>query len=336
MIYYVSKEGAILTMCTAVTLKTKDFYFGRTLDNPFSYGEEIVISPEKFEFNFNSPPIYDNHLAIIGMAHIENGYPLYYDAMNEKGLCIAGLNFVCNAVYAQPEKGKNNIAVYELIPYILKQCQSVTQAKDLLESINLCDIPFSEKMPTASLHWLIADKNEAITVESVKDGLKVYDNPIGVLTNNPPFEMQMFNLNNFMQLSPAAPKNTFSDAVELSAYSHGMGALGLPGDLSSQSRFVRAAFTKLNSVCDNDEKSSVSQFFHISDSVSQTRGCCDTGNGEYEITLYTSCCNADKGIYYYTTYGNQQITAVNLNKADLDSDKITRYPLITEQQINYV
>lgn len=322
-------------MCTAATLKTKDFYFGRTLDNPFSYGEEIVISPRNFDFGFNSPFIYGNRFAIIGMAHVENGYPLYYDAMNENGLCIAGLNFVGNAFYATPEKGINNIAVYELIPYILKQCQSVTQAKDLLESINLCDIPFSEKLPTASLHWLIADKNEAITVESVKSGLKIYDNPIGVLTNNPPFEMQLFNLNNFMRLSTAAPKNTFSDAVDLSVYSHGMGAMGLPGDLSSQSRFVRAAFTKLNSVCDSDEKSSVSQFFHISDTVNQTRGCCDTGNGEYEITLYTSCCNADKGIYYYTTYENRQITAVDMNKADLDSGSIACHPLITEQQINY-
>lgn len=323
-------------MCTAATLKTKDFYFGRTLDNPFSYGEEIVVSPKNFDFSFNSPLIFDNSFAIIGMAHIENGYPLYYDAMNEKGLCIAGLNFVGNAFYPETEKGRNNIAVYELIPYILKQCQSAKQVRKLLESINLCDVPFSEKLPTASLHWLIADKNEAITVESVKNGLKVYENPIGILTNNPPFEIQMFNLNNFMRLSPAAPKNTFSDRVELSAYSHGLGALGLPGDLSSQSRFVRAAFTKLNSVCDNGENSSVSQFFHILGSVNQTRGCCDTGNGKYEITLYTSCCNADKGIYYYTTYGNRQITAVDLNKADLNSDKIISYPLITEQQINYL
>ena len=323
-------------MCTAATLKTKNFYFGRTLDNPFSYGEEIVISPKNFDFNFHTPPIFNDSFAVIGMAHIENGYPLYYDAMNEKGLCIAGLNFVGNAFYHKPENGKNNIAVYELIPYILKQCKSVKQARKLLENIKLCDIPFSEKIPTASLHWLIADKSEAITVESVKAGLMIYDNPIGVLTNNPPFEMQMFNLNHFMQLSPATPKNTFSKAVRLSAYSHGLGALGLPGDLSSQSRFVRAAFTKLNSVCDGDEKSSISQFFHILGSVNQTRGCCDTGNGEYEITLYTSCCNADKGIYCYTTYDNRQITAVDMNKTDLDSGKITSYPLITEQQINYI
>ena len=323
-------------MCTAAAYKTKDFYFGRTLDNPFSYGEEVVISSKNFDFNFHTPPVFSDRFAIIGMAHTENGYPLYYDAMNEKGLCIAGLNFTGNAFYNQPQSGKSNTAVYEFLPYILKQCKSVSQVKELLERINLCDIPFSEKLPTANLHWLIADKNEAITVEPVKDGLKIYNNPVGILTNNPPFEMQMFSLNNFINLSPATPQNTFSESVALSAYSYGMGALGLPGDLSSQSRFVRAAFTKLNSVCDTDEESSISQFFHILGSVSQTRGCCDTGEGKYEYTLYTSCCNADKGIYYYTTYSNRQITAVSLSKANINSNQITRYPLVTEQRINYL
>ena len=112
-----------------------------------------------------------------------------------------------------------------------------------------------------------------------------------------------------------------------------MGAIGLPGDLSSQSRFVRAAFTKSNSVSGSSEEESVSQFFHILGSVSQTKGCCNLGAGVYEITMYTSCCNATKGIYYYTTYNNQQITAVDMRKADLNSGRLTHYPLITKPQI---
>ena len=114
-----------------------------------------------------------------------------------------------------------------------------------------------------------------------------------------------------------------------------MGAMGLPGDLSSQSRFVRVAFTKMNSVSGDSEKESVSQFFHILGSVDQQRGCCDVGDEEYEITLYTSCCNADKGIYYYTTYENHQISAVDMNKENLDSGKIIRYPVLTGENIHY-
>lgn len=112
-----------------------------------------------------------------------------------------------------------------------------------------------------------------------------------------------------------------------------MGALGLPGDLSSASRFAKVAFTKMNSVSGNSEAESVSQFFHILGSVDQQRGCCEVAEDKYEITLYTSCCNVKKGIYYYTTYDNHQITAVDMHKENLDSNVLIRYPLIKEEQI---
>ena len=235
-------------MCTAATYKTKDFYFGRTLDYEFSYGDEITVTPRNYAFDFRHTSACTSHYAIIGMAHIVGNYPLYYDAINEKGLGMAGLNFVGNAVYAKPVSGKENIAQFEFIPYILGKCANINEAKNLLASINLTDTPFSEKLPTAQLHWIIADENGCVTVESMADGLHIYDNPVGVLTNNPPFETQMFMLNNYMSLSPKQPQNTFSNGLALNSYSRGMGALGLPGDLSSASRFARVAFTKMNSI----------------------------------------------------------------------------------------
>lgn len=320
-------------MCTAATYKTKDFYFGRTLDYEFSYGDEVTITPRNYEFKFREMGNIKTHYAIIGMAFITDDYPLYYDAMNEKGLAIAGLNFVGNACYNVKKAGKDNIAQFEFIPWILSQCSSVKEAKILIEKINILNISFSDKLPLASLHWIISDNSQSITVESVVDGIKVYDNPIGVLTNNPPFDMQMFALNNYMHLSPKNPENKFSKDLNLDLYSRGMGAIGLPGDLSSQSRFIRVAYTKMNSFSKDDEKSSVSQFFHILGSVDQQRGCCDLGNDKFEITIYTSCCNVDRGIYYYTTYDNHQITSVNMYNEDLNSKNLIRYPLILEEQI---
>ena len=322
-------------MCTAATYKTKDFYFGRTLDYEFSYGDEITITPRNYEFNFRKVKKLESHYAMIGMAHVVGDYPLYYDAINEKGLGIAGLNFVGNAYYNECIEGKDNIAQFELIPWILGQCESVKEVRELLKNINITNEPFSEKFPLAQLHWIIADKDESITVESMKDGLKVYDNPVGVLTNNPPFDKQMFELNKYMNLSPKAPKNNFSDKLNMEYYSRGMGAIGLPGDLSSQSRFVRVSFVKMNAVSENDEKSSVSQFFHILNSVDQQRGCCEVADGKYEITIYTSCCNASKGIYYYTTYNNHQITAVDMFKENLDENSIVKYPLIEAGEIRW-
>lgn len=322
-------------MCTAATYRTKDFYFGRTLDYECNYGEEVTITPRNYPFAFRHMGEMKSHYAIIGMAHVAENYPLYYDAINEKGLGMAGLNFVGNAIYAKPVSGKENIAQFEFIPYILGKCANINEAKSLLASINLTDTPFSEKLPTAQLHWIIADENGCITVESMADGLHIYDNPVGVLTNNPPFETQMFMLNNYMSLSPKQPQNTFANGLALNSYSRGMGALGLPGDLSSASRFARVAFTKMNSISADSENESVSQFFHILGSVDQQRGCCEVSEGKYEITIYTSCCNTTKGIYYYTTYNNHQISAVDMRKENLDSTELMRYPLIEEQQINF-
>lgn len=320
-------------MCTAATYKTKDFYFGRTLDYDFSYAEEVTITPRNFVLNFRKTEKITNHYAIIGMAYVRDGYPLYYDAVNEKGLCMAGLNFVGNAFYRKAESGKINLAQFEFIPYILGKCASVKEALKELKKINLADLKYSNDLPSAELHWIIADKDKAVTVEYVKEGLKIYDNLVGVLTNNPQFDEQLFNLNNYMSLSAKDPKNSFSKNAKLKTYSRGMGALGLPGDLSSQSRFVRASFMKLNSMSGTSEEESVNQFFHILGTVENPRGACIVGKSSYEITVYTSCCNADKGIYYYTTYENHRITAIDMNKQNLDGDKLFRYPVRRSEDI---
>ncbi len=320
-------------MCTAATYQSKDFYFGRTLDYEFSYGEEIVVMPENFLLNLRFTEKMQHHHAIIGMAHVADGYPLYYDAVNDKGLGMAGLNFVGNASYADVSQDSVNVAQYEFMQYVLATCENVREARELIERINLVGTPFSDNLPASPLHWLIADESGAVTVESMSDGMHICDNPVGVLTNNPPFDYQMFNLNNYMGLSESQPENSFSKELELKAYSRGMGGLGLPGDLSSQSRFVRAAYTKMKSISGDTEESSVSQFFHILGSVDQTRGLCEVEPDRYEITIYTSCCNATRGIYYYTTYDNHQISAVDMHRCDLSSNELIRFPVVTGSHI---
>ena len=320
-------------MCTAAAFQTKNFYFGRTLDYECSYGECVTVTPRRYPFSFRHMGRLDVHYAMIGMAHVADGYPLYYDAVNEAGLGMAGLNFVGNAQYAEVREGKENVAQFELIPWILGRCATVREARARLDALNLVGTPFSERYPAAQLHWLLADKDEAVVIESMADGLHVYDDPAGVLTNNPPFPQQLFNLNNYMALSPRQPENRFSGALGLHCYSRGMGALGLPGDLSSMSRFVRVAYTKLNAVCRDTEAENVSQFFHILGAVEQQRGCCEVEPGAYEYTIYTSCCNAHSGVYYYSTYDNRCLTAVDLHRENLDGSALIAYPLITEQQI---
>ena len=320
-------------MCTAITYNTENHYFGRNLDLEYSYKETVTITPRNYEFKFRQAGNIKNHYAIIGMAYVADNFPLYYDAINEKGLGMAGLNFPTNADYKEIKEGKTNIAPFEFIPYILSQCSNIEETKRLLENINIAKINFSDELPASPLHWIIADKEKSITVESVKEGLKIYDNPVGILTNNPTFDIHLFNLNNYMSLSTEPPENNFSKELNLETYSRGMGAMGLPGDLSSASRFVKATFTKMNSKSGKGESESISQFFHILESVYQQRGCVHMGEGKYEITIYTSCCNMDKGIYYYTTYENSQITGIDMNKENLDGEELVNYDLIKGQQI---
>lgn len=320
-------------MCTAVTYKTKAFYFGRTLDYEYSYGENVVIMPKNYKLDFTGGGCMKKHYAVIGTAHVINDYPLFYDAVNEYGLASAGLNFVGNAEYNDNVYGKDNVAQFEFIPWILTKCKNVSSAEKLIGKINITGTPFSKEIPPAQLHWIIADKERAITVEATKNGIKIYDNPVGILTNNPPFDLQLFTLNNFIGLSAKQPKNTFSGELPLKCYSRGMGAMGLPGDLSSQSRFVRAAFVKENSVSGKSEEESINQFFHILSAVEQPCGCCETEDGKLEMTIYTSCCNADEGIYYYKTYNNSRISSVNMHNENLNGNKLICYEHLNEWDI---
>ena len=310
-------------MCTAVIYKNR--YFGRNLDYDRSFGESVVITRRAFPFLFPEGQELQKHHAIIGMAHVSENYPLYYDAMNEKGLAMAGLLFGGNAVYHRPVSGKDNIPSWGFIPWVLGQCETVEEAEKLLLRLNLTDVSFSKELPPSPLHWMIADRERSVVVESTADGLHVYENPVGVLTNNPPFPFHLENLNQYLNLTAEEPENRFSEKIDLKPFSRGMGALGMPGDLSSVSRFIRAAFVRSHSL--SEEKGDVSQFFHILGSVEQQRGCVRLQEDRYEVTLYSSCCDLKKKIYYHKTYDRHNIKMVALDDQSLDGRGLERFSI---------
>lgn len=322
-------------MCTCIDLKTKDYYFGRNLDLDERFGEKVVITPRNYKFDWKNGSTIFTKYAMIGMASVVQDYPLYAEAANERGLAMAGLYFPQNAYFFEPKDSNLNLAPYELIPYFLGQYATVAEIKNNIKNLNITNIPFSKGLPIADLHWMISDGENCIVLEQMKDGLKIYDNPVGVLTNNPPFDYHLMNLNNYMNLTPNNKEKGFSNKINLQAYGQGMGAIGLPGDASPASRFIRAAFYKLNSICKEDEESSVTQFFHILDSVAMIQGATITKEGKYDITTYSCCINLSKGIYYYKTYTNNQITAIKMSEKEKLKTKLSIYELIENQQIKY-
>ncbi len=315
-------------MCTAISFNSKHHYFGRTLDLEHSYQEQVVVTPRNYPLYFRGDVPLLKHHAFIGIATLANGTALYYDGTNEYGLSIAALNFPGNACYHAAKDGYRNLTHFEFNSWILASFKTVEDIKAVVKNLNITDTPFSDEYPVSPLHWIISDKTKSIVIESVAEGIHCYDNPYGVLTNNPPFPFQEDHLRGFLGLS----RDEFADTLfTLERDTGGTGLRGLPGDPTSKSRFIRAFFLKHLSVCKDSASASVSQFFHIMASVSVTQGCVMSGN-EYVKTVYTSCCNTEKGIYYYTTYENNQITGIRLNSHDLDGKALVCYPLIRTQQ----
>lgn len=321
-------------MCTAISKHGARHLFGRTLDLECSYGEESVIAPRNFCFDFLYEAGSISHYAIMGIACVRDEVPLFYDAVNERGLAIAGLNFPGNAVYRERIDGMYNVAPYEFISWLLSRCDSVSSAVELLKNVNIIQADFSAELPSTPLHWLIADKYGSITAEPIKSGLKIYENPFGVLTNNPEFSYHITNLSNYVQMRAEPPENSLCPSVELERYSRGLGAIGLPGDYSSPSRFVRAVFAKNHTVC--EEGNEVTELFHIMDAVSQPRGCVVTDRGDPVSTVYTSCADTQAGAYYFTTHGNRRIRAMKFDTDVLNSASLIKYSMDNNEDILYL
>ncbi|MBE5804651.1 MAG: choloylglycine hydrolase family protein [Clostridiales bacterium] len=322
-------------MCTSIAWNNGGFFFGRNLDLEVDFGQRVVITPRRQRQVFRKEDAMELHYAMIGMATVMEGCALYADAMNEKGLCVAGLNFPENAYYPAEWDGREHcISPFELPWWVLGQCATVQEARTLLERTKIVGIPFSGDVPISPLHWHIADGQTSIVLECMREGMRIHVNPVGVLTNNPPFEFHLNNLRQYMNLTPLCPENRFSDKLELSPFGRGMGAIGLPGDASPASRFVRAAFLTHNAICDAQD--SVGQFFHLLDSVAMTRGSVIAPGDKWEQTLYSCCMDVDEGVYYYKTYTNNQLTAVHLRNANLDGEALLEFPLEMKQHILHV
>jgi len=310
-------------MCTAVSVKAEKHYFGRNLDYEITFGEKITITPRNYPFTFTNGNKTNNHSAILGTALIERGYPLYFDAVNESGLCVAGLNFPMFAVYNEKKEGKINVASFEIIPWILSRFSSVSEAKPVLQNLNITNEAFCEKLQPTPLHWIIADDSGALVLEQTKDGLTVSDNPTGILTNSPDFNAQLVNAEKFFCLSPDEHGRGNNGEME---------AIGLPGDFSSTSRFVRAIFVSRNSVFGKTEEERVVQFFHILSSVQMPKGCVQAEKG-FKKTNYSCCYNASNRCYYYKTYFNSRIYETDMYKENLNTEKLITYDMVKEGAI---
>ena len=318
-------------MCTAISENYLSHLFGRTLDLELSYGERVTIMPRGFDFPFLHEPQI-NKYAIIGVAYTSQDIPLFFDGMNEHGLAIAGLNFPKCAHYHKYESGKKNLASFEMIPYILRECKNLSEVIHMVENVNITDESFSKSLPSTPMHWLISDKSGALVVEPSECGTRVYQNPFGILTNSPDFIYQRYNLENYLTLS-ASPVDSSFIGTRLDSYSRGLSAFGLPGDYSSTSRFVKGAFVKS---CTDKEGNHISRFFSIMDTIKVPTGVIKTDMGASVSTVYTSCMDTSELIYYYTTNECRQIQGVKLSGDLILGSDLISYKMKKDEPISFI
>ena len=306
-------------MCTVISLSGNSFYFGRNMDIEGPFGEAVTVTPRRFSFELRKMSKIMTEYAIIGMAAEMDGYPLYADGMNEKGLCMAALHFVGYARYAPPDTESDvMLTPYELIPYLLGTCASCREVREATRGLRLVAIPFRNDVPLSPLHWIVADGEECLVIESTADGVFVWGNPTGILTNAPALPFHLQNVLKYKDLSVDTPP-------ESALLGLGLGAVGLPGDYSSASRFVRANFLK--SCVENAGACAPADVYRILGAVAPLRGCVRNGAGEWHATTYSSCMIPSEKIYSYTTAESLSVSAVRLTDKRVNGRSLVRIPL---------
>lgn len=308
-------------MCTCINIIGRGGFFGRTLDLDYSFNEKVIITPRNYQIDFKCDKSITSHCAIIGIGTIVENFPLYAEASNEHGLSIAYLNFKGLAKYNEIKKDKLNLAIYEVGLFFLSKYENVNQIKDEIIKLNIISVPYNENTQLTDLHIMIADKKESIVIEQTTSGLKVYENRYNVLTNNPEFSFHKNNLSRYMGLSNLSPTNNINKCVDFNIYSLGLGGIGLPGDYSSPSRFVRAFFNKSNTIFDDDEQKDVYTFFKLLDSVSIIKGLVKVKDS-YHYTIYSSCFSYQSKVFYYKKYNSNKIYKIDMLKKDLTQKKL--------------
>ena len=297
-------------MCTAMQITGAPNFFGRTLDAKQSYGEGALFVPKGAPLAFLHEAALPMHQAMLGVGILHEKTPLYFDAVNDAGLAGAALRFAHSAAYHAPRAGMHNAASFEIIPWVLAKCRTITEAAALLSRTNITPESVSPAFPAEPLHFLFADRSGAIAAEPLAGGLTVKENPFGVLTNEPPFAFHAAHAALFRQLSAKTPANTFCPEAPLAVVTGGLGGMGLPGDFSSPSRFLRAAFLRAHA----ENIDSPGAFFHLTDALTVPRGCTEEMH-----TLWASCYDLDACTLHVTSAACRRIQSARMDAFSADA-----------------
>jgi choloylglycine hydrolase len=324
--------------CTGIQLTAKDgsVVHARTLEFGEMLPPVLVAIPKGIDQIGMTPSgapglKWKSTYAAVGMGMQGNSFVA--DGVNDQGLASGLFYHPGYAKYAEPQPGEEGrvIAPFQLISYLLTTCATVEDARAALENVIVAPTVLKEMAFTPPIHAIVRDVSGAsIVVEFLNGQTVIYDNPVGVITNDPTFDWHLTNLGNYINLSPTNVPPVKEGDLALSQLGQGSGLLGLPGDYTPPSRFIRAvAFTQS---ADKPESATdaINTAFHILDSFDIVKGVVRSAHGSTDpadFTQWTSAADMKGGRYYFRTYANPQIRVVDLNKLDLSSGQVLYFPV---------
>lgn len=324
-------------MCTSVRIKSKEnhCFWGRTqeFDIPVSYG--FVEVPRNYVIEDTFTPCEVKY----GFMGVSSGDLVVIDGINEAGLSGGTFYFGDENKYGDKEQirkmGKNPLRGEEVCTWILARYKSVQEIKEHLNE----DIAVANEKGSMGIalpqHTVFHDRTGAsVVVEPSLDyEFKMFDNPLGVMTNQPGFDWHLKNLYNYCGLSPKIQPKAEWNGQEILTSGHGNGLFGLPGDFTAQSRFVRAAVLSSFLEETTDEKAP-GAVFHILNSFDVPKGAIETV--AYDIpthTQYTSAYDLENRILYYHHYDNRCIQKLQMKEEDLEKDTVSRFKIQEQEEI---
>jgi choloylglycine hydrolase len=329
--------------CTGILLEAKDgsLSTGRTVEFEIDLDMSVAVIPRDFGFVGTTPKgegmAYKSKYASAGVFCF--GSNILMDGINEKGLAAAAFYFPGYASYAActEENQKSALSPIDFTNWILSQFASLEEVKEGVKSVAIVPTVIKEwGSAPPPMHYIVYDKTgKSLVIEPLEGSLKVYDNPIGVITNSPTFDWHIQNLNNFMNLSPLNVEPKKLRGLELKSFGQGSGMVGLPGDFSPPSRFVRAAIFSVNALVSENLDQLVDQTFHILNLFDIPKGAVqeEIGNKKfYDYTPLTVVRDIKSMKYFYKSYKDQAIKFIDLSAFDLNEKSIKSMKIEGEQK----
>lgn len=319
--------------CTGIKLTAKDgkIVQGRTFEFGVNVDTSVAFIPQRYAFTSTTPLgkglSYQAKYCAVGT--ICFNVPSLMDGMNEKGLTVGTFYFPGFAEYTKTSKENRDksLSPVDFPNWLLTQFSTIDEVKKGVENVYIAptvDKNWGNTPPP--FHYLVYDKSgKSIAIEPIKGKLLVYDNPIGILTNSPNFEWHMTNLRNYINLTPKNVAPLKIDGTLFAPFGQGSGMVGLPGDFTPPSRFVRAAIFSTTTVPPENVNDAVFQAFHVLNQFDIPIGIArqvSEGVVHSDYTLATVVHDPYNLRYYFRTYEDQTIRMVDLNSFDKNGKEI--------------